>query len=269
MVATDSDSVSDEVVVQARGPVTDAERAYAQEKVDHLRTLVPGSVLFARVDLTAHQDPARERSSFAKAELDVNGRVVRAHVTATTMLEAVDLLASRLRERLERTVHRKEAVARRHRGDAEEVWHHADYVPPRGSSFPRPVEEREIVRTKTFAPGSVTAEEASLDLELLDHDFYLFTNADTGEDNVLVRMAESEYELVEPAPSASVLDPAAAIRPSALRPAPMSTQDAVELLNLADDLFVFFLDPESRRGRVLYRRYDGHYGLIVPADEAG
>ena len=28
----------------------------------------------------------------------------------------------------------------------------------------------------------------------------------------------------------------------------------------------FFLDAESGRGNVLYRRYDGHSGLITPAD---
>ena len=30
--------------------------------------------------------------------------------------------------------------------------------------------------------------------------------------------------------------------------------------------FVFYLDPETGRGRVLYIRYDGHYGLITAAD---
>lgn len=30
--------------------------------------------------------------------------------------------------------------------------------------------------------------------------------------------------------------------------------------------FVFYLDRERRRGALLYHRYDGHYGLITPAD---
>jgi hypothetical protein len=29
--------------------------------------------------------------------------------------------------------------------------------------------------------------------------------------------------------------------------------------------FVFFRDPTTGRGSVLYHRYDGHYGLLVPA----
>jgi Sigma 54 modulation/S30EA ribosomal protein C terminus len=27
--------------------------------------------------------------------------------------------------------------------------------------------------------------------------------------------------------------------------------------------FVFFVDPETGRARLLYHRYDGHYGLIA------
>ena len=36
--------------------------------------------------------------------------------------------------------------------------------------------------------------------------------------------------------------------------------------NLAKEPFVFFLDEATGRGRVVYRRYDGHYGLVATAD---
>lgn len=60
-----------EVVVQTRGEVSATECVYARQKIHSLRKLAPGPVLFARVDLAAHADPARERPAFAKAELDV------------------------------------------------------------------------------------------------------------------------------------------------------------------------------------------------------
>ena len=43
--------------------------------------------------------------------------------------------------------------------------------------------------------------------------------------------------------------------------------EAAALLDETDDAFVFFADPGSdlNRGNVLYRRFDGHYGLITPA----
>ena len=36
------------------------------------------------------------------------------------------------------------------------------------------------------------------------------------------------------------------------------------LLNDGDEPFVFYLDGATGRGAVVYRRYDGHYGLIEP-----
>ena len=41
--------------------------------------------------------------------------------------------------------------------------------------------------------------------------------------------------------------------------------EAVERLDVDVEPFVFFVEPESGRGNVVYRRYDGHYGLITPA----
>ena len=37
------------------------------------------------------------------------------------------------------------------------------------------------------------------------------------------------------------------------------------LLDEGDEPFVFFAEPDTSRGQVLYRRFDGHYGLITPA----
>jgi Sigma 54 modulation/S30EA ribosomal protein C terminus len=37
------------------------------------------------------------------------------------------------------------------------------------------------------------------------------------------------------------------------------------LLEASGQPFLFFVDAETGRGNVLYHRYDGHYGLIVPS----
>ncbi len=255
-----------EVAVHTRGDVSAADREYAQNKVGHLQSLARGPVLFAQVDLTAHADPARERPASAKAELDVDGRLVRAHVAAATMHEAVDLLEDRLRVRLERLAHHEESKHLRHRGGEEHQWRHGDEPTPRPSYFPRPLEERELVRHKTFAVGMMTPDDAVVELELLDHDFYLFTNRETGEDNVVARSDEGGYDLLEPSETCALRDMVAPVRHRDVRPPTMDVDDARQLLDLGDLPFLFFVDAQTHRGHVLYRRYDGHYGLIVPSD---
>lgn len=254
-----------DVVVHAQGRVSSVEHVYAHDKIAHLSRIAPGSVFMARVDLIGYADPARDRPALAKGELNVNGRMVRAHADAETMPAAVDALQARLRHRLERLADLERAKHLRHR-DADGAWHHGDAGVPRPSFYPRPVEDRQIVRRKTFALDAITPENAVVDLEQLDHDFYLFRNAETGEDNVIQRVAEGCYELLEPTNGAD-REQRASIRSSPLRPSAISVEVAMDLLDLGDLPFVFFLDPATARGAVVYRRYDGHYGLVVAADD--
>jgi len=252
-----------EVTVHTTGAVTSTERAYAARKVEHLLKVAPGPVLFAKVDLVAEADPARERPAIVKAEFDVNGRLVCAHVAAATMFAAVDLVEARLRQRLERLADAQTARRLRHRDD--QSWHHGDPVAHRPHYHPRPAEEREVVRHKTFAVAPMTTDEAVLDLELLDHEFFLFEHAGSGADCVVARADGEGYELFCPEPFGPV-DSVAPVSVSLRHAAPMALEDAVELLDLSDDRFVFFRDVASDRGRVLYRRYDGHYGLITAGE---
>jgi len=255
------------VVVHVQGRVTNVEHVYAHDKIAHLGGIAPGPVRSARVDLISHADPARDRSASAKGELNVNGRMVRAHADAETVTAAVDALQARLRDRLERLGDLGRAKHLRHR-NGNVTWHHGDAVDPRPSYYPRPVEDRQIVRRKTFALDALTPEEAAVDLEQLDHDFYLFRNSATGCDNVIQRAAEGRYELIEPSTDGTRARDAS-IEPSSLHPGTMSVEAAVELLDLSGLPFVFFLDLATARGAVVYRRYDGHYGLVVAAEEVG
>ncbi|MGZ4255177.1 MAG: sigma 54 modulation/S30EA ribosomal C-terminal domain-containing protein [Solirubrobacteraceae bacterium] len=46
---------------------------------------------------------------------------------------------------------------------------------------------------------------------------------------------------------------------------PIDLRTAVAEMDALDHRFVFFEDATTERGNVIYRRYDGHYGLIEPA----
>lgn len=45
----------------------------------------------------------------------------------------------------------------------------------------------------------------------------------------------------------------------------LSVAAAVERLSVTEEPFVFFVDAATGHGTVLYHRYDGHYGQLVPA----
>jgi putative sigma-54 modulation protein len=55
-----------------------------------------------------------------------------------------------------------------------------------------------IVRTKRFAVKPMTAEEAILQMNLLGHVFFVFSNSDTNEINVVYKRKDGNYGLIEP-----------------------------------------------------------------------
>jgi hypothetical protein len=235
--------IENTVQVHVQGPVTEEDREHARSIVRHAAARARGPLLHARVDLVAHTDPARERPAFAKCELDVNGQIVRAHATGAVMRDALDGLDERLRERLRRAAQHQRAEHLRHRDPGH--WRHGDQPTVPEPVFPRPVEEREIVRRKTFAATPMTLEQAAVQLHQLDHDFFLFTDADLGLERV-VACRDGGHVVID-------------------EPTVRTVEEAVEALALSGARFVFFREPGEGRGQILYRRYDGHYGLITPA----
>lgn len=55
-----------------------------------------------------------------------------------------------------------------------------------------------ISKKKSFTLNAMDPEEAIMQLELLDHDFYIFLNADTNEIGVVYRRKDGKYGLIDP-----------------------------------------------------------------------
>ena len=59
-------------------------------------------------------------------------------------------------------------------------------------------EEYRVVKTKRFDMKPMTVEEAMLQIDMLGHNFYVFTNGDTNEINVLYKRKDGNFGLIEP-----------------------------------------------------------------------
>ena len=55
-----------------------------------------------------------------------------------------------------------------------------------------------LVKTKKFPVGVMDVEEAILQMNLLDHEFFMFRNGESGEVNVVYRRKDGNYGLLEP-----------------------------------------------------------------------
>jgi ribosome-associated translation inhibitor RaiA len=240
---------------------------YARSKIGELGRYTSRPVLQARVKLTRHRDPAVQRPVVAQANLDVDGRPVRAQVQAETAREAVDLLEARLRRRLERAAEHWEARRGELPAARSHEWRHDSERTHRPNYFPRPVDERRIIRRKSFTMAPCTIDEAAREMDLLDYDFHLFTEKGTGTAGVLYRAGATGYRLALVAPAlADQLSPYRLPVTISRHPVPCLTEEeATNRLGLLGLPFLFFIDAAQGRASLLYHRHDGHYGLITPA----
>lgn len=235
---------------------------YLREKVGAVLRLAPGPVLLAKAYVDVAADPAVERPVEIRAALDLNGHLVRAHVTAATPREAVDLLEETLRHELEQLSERYQARRKRPAATPAGGWRHGDLPTPRPPHFPRPAEERHLVARRTWADRPMTVAEAFDEMDLLGHDHLLFVELETGEDAVVSR--DPDGALVVAIVGAAIPDTEDVGAPVAVRPVPlMEVLDAVATLDAGGLPHVAFVAAQSGRGAVVHLRYDGHLGLVT------
>ena len=122
-----------------------------------------------------------------------NSMVFRAESTMAEMNDAldrvVDLIAGQLRK------HKTKLSKRVKTGSIDDL-----VQAPEAEEFSMEDEDTfDIVRRKQIPVKPVTVEEAILQMEMVGHQFFMFTNADTNLINVVYIRKDGSYGLLEPA----------------------------------------------------------------------
>jgi ribosome-associated translation inhibitor RaiA len=255
-----------DIAVTARGKVADAEKDHARDRVSALDHCVGDPVLGARVMLRFERNPRLTRPARAEAELNVNGHMLRGRVASATMSQAIDQLGDHLERQLHGFVDRRARLKRRGGEPRPGEWRHGAATPPRPSFHPRPVQERSIVRRKTFALGAIDPLQAVRDLLDLDHDFYLFHDTETDTDAVVYHRDDCRIGVIYTGAARPLPPDGGPVCELSRLSESITLEAAVAEMNALCHRFMFFINAETARGNVIYLRYDGNYGLIEPAD---
>lgn len=168
--------------------VQPAIKEYVNEKIGRLeKFLAGGQVLSTEVELMSEKNPSISAGQTVEVTLRTKGPTIRAKETSVDMRASVDGVLSKLEKQIKKYKEKTYASSSLHRND--EIKH----------MKPQPIEEQEdIVRVKQIPFKPMTPEEATLQMDLLGHDFFVFTNSDTEEVNVVYRRRNTNYGLIEP-----------------------------------------------------------------------
>ena len=189
-----------DIVVRGKNrPVSSRLDAVTREKVSRIAKFThdAGRV---EVDFAAQQHRRVAEAQLCEITVHLKKHFVKAHASAPEAEAALDLAVDKIGHQVARIKEKRVSRShpRRRNGHAS---------PPNGAVVDADLDEDDLedddgaearlVKTKRFTAKPMDPAEAALQLQLLGHDFYLFTNSETGRAAVLYRRHDGDLGLIE------------------------------------------------------------------------
>lgn len=163
--------------------ITEALKSYADKKLSRLNKYFEPENIETQVMMSMQRG-----IHTLEVTMNVRGLLLRCEEKTGDMYASIDGAV----DKLERQIHKfKTRINRKIRG--------VQQAQPAVQPAQPEAEEAVIVKTKRFAYKPMTAEEAVMQMDLLGHDFFVFTNTDDkGHICVVYRRKDGNYGLIEP-----------------------------------------------------------------------
>ncbi|MBF0544863.1 MAG: ribosome-associated translation inhibitor RaiA [Candidatus Riflebacteria bacterium] len=180
-----------------------ALKDYAEKKLSSIKKYFDHII---EVDVTLSVDEVRDASLSKICEVTVwaNGIVLRAKKASEDLYASIDMVADKIERQIKKYKEKLKDKPRRQNSRADRQASHKvisfkeEVAPPEVENEPAPPREPRIVRSGTFAMKPMFADEAAEQLDLLRQGFYVFSNAETNQINVIYKRSDGNFGLIEP-----------------------------------------------------------------------
>ena len=162
--------------------VTDALKEYVLKRVGKLEKY---SDEFMDVKVTLLVEEGRHR---VEVTAPIHGIILRGEEESADMYASIDLVIEKLERQIDKY---RTRINKRMRSKV--LKDHETEHPTLPDD-----DKEEIVRNKKFGVKPMSVEEAIMQMNLVGHNFYAFTNMDSQQINVVYRRKNGDYGLLEP-----------------------------------------------------------------------
>jgi len=180
--------------------LTGALKEYTEAKIEKATHHYKDIVKEADIHLSIEKNP---RVSFQTAEVTIfaNGTVIRAEEKTENLYSSIDLVSNKLcrklrkyKERNNKTIHNKFKNKESLSIESMESGFLDKALLKEGmeASLPKP-----SIKNKYFEMNPISSEEARKQLDLIDHDFYVFRNKKNNELQVIYKRNHGGYGLIQ------------------------------------------------------------------------
>ena len=177
--------------------VSDRLRDQAIEKIGRLDRYLSGMER-AEIHFWEEKNSRTDSREYCEVTMEGHGHHIRCKVSAPDGFTAIDLAV----DKLERQLRKLKTKIERRRHSREKPDIDPFYVPDtlfNGDDGSLPVYR--IVKSKQFELTAMDPQEAALQMDLLNHDFYVFTNAATSKSAVVYRRDDGDIGLIDVGPT--------------------------------------------------------------------
>lgn len=185
------------IVTGRKMPVTESLREYAEEKIGNSMKVMDISPLDAEVVLFVEKNPANPRPAVCEVTLRPKGHIIRVEEHEEDMYAAIDVAAAKVLRQLRK--YKTRVIDRKVRAEEDSI--RVAPIVPTGEFDPDSLMEElsddAIVRVKEIEFAPMTQDEALLQIDLLGHDFFAYTDRDTSLVNILYRREDGGYGLLK------------------------------------------------------------------------
>lgn len=190
------------LVIQGKNiDITDAIRQHVSQKIE--KAVSHFQHLINKVDVClsvagGNKSPSRQ---CAEVTVYVNRAVVRAEEVSDSLYASIDLVADKISRQLRKYKEKRQSSDHssvRSMSIETELIPDADWEVASVLETREPELPTEVVRAKYFAMAPMSVQEALENLQLVDHDFYVFHNLETNSINVIYERNHGGYGLIQP-----------------------------------------------------------------------
>jgi len=158
--------------------------------------------LMAIALLSVSKNPSVAQNQTAEVTIKLNGSVIRGEESTENMYASIDLVADKIERQLRKykTRYFQKGIKTKGKNGSHSV--DVDAQLDQDSEISKEIADEQfmpkIVRSKRFTLKPMAAEEASKQMDLLGHDFFMFINDETNQVNTVYHRRDSNYGLIEP-----------------------------------------------------------------------
>jgi putative sigma-54 modulation protein len=185
--------------------VTNALKDYVIDKLQRAQKHFDHE-LHCKATLSVAKNPSIAKSQTAEVTVQLNGQMIRGAESTENMYASIDFVADKIERQLRkyktRYTHkgnkskdRRLVIVTEEELDKEPV---AEGDEMGQADFSIEIVGPKIVRSNQIKLEQMMPEEACKHMDLLEHDFFMFINSETGKISTLYHRRDGNYGLIEP-----------------------------------------------------------------------